>query len=173
MSRSTATSGASDYHYFYLSNVIFSTSLLNVVSIDATLTQEQTKRKILAHEVALASEQGGYDLLTYCTKHIIQAFNNKTAMTKVMGNPWERIMMSQGPTPMIVDLYLKVCEVESNLLAVNKIGGHKALHNLSRYGDSTEVRQTATMLLTKLAVILSDKATAAQPAVDSMAAAAA
>ncbi|CAD7957194.1 unnamed protein product [Amoebophrya sp. A120] len=120
-------------------------------------------------KVALASEQGGYDLLTYCTKHIIQAFNNKTAMTKVMGSPWERIMMSQGPTPMIVDLYLKVCEVESNLIAVNKIGGHKALHNLSRYGDSTEVRQTATMLLTKLAVILSDKATAVQPAPDAAA----
>eukprot|EP00392_Amoebophrya_sp_AT5.2_P006240 g6250.t1 len=155
-----------------LQTVINSWLATGFTAKDATLTQ-QKNRKISPHEVALASEQGGYDLLTYCTKHIIQAFNNKTAMTKVMGNPWERIMMSQGPTPMIVDLYLKVCEVESNLLAVNKIGGHKALHNLSRYGDSTEVRQTATMLLTKLAVILSDKATATQPAVDSMAAAAA
>ncbi|CAD7975584.1 unnamed protein product [Amoebophrya sp. A25] len=78
-------------------------------------------------------------------------------MTKVLGGPWERILVAQGPAPMIVDVYLKVCELEGNLLAVNKIGGHKALHNLSRYGYSTEVRQTATMLLTKLAVLLFEK----------------
>lgn len=108
-------------------------------------------------KVALANEPGGYDLLIYCTKHIIHAYNNKTAMTKALGNPWERIMMSQGPTPMIVDLFLKICNQENNLIAVNRIGGHKALHNLSRYADSTEVRQQATMYLTKLAVLLSEK----------------
>lgn len=107
-------------------------------------------------KIALSNEQGGYDLMTYCSKHIIQAFNNKTAMTKVLGSPWERIMMSQGPTPMIVDLFLKICQMESNLIAINRIGGHKSLHNLSRYGDTTEIRQQATMLLTKLAVILSE-----------------
>jgi len=114
-------------------------------------------------KVSLSNEQGGYDLLTYCTKHIIQAFNNKTAMTKVLGSPWERIMMSQGPTPMIVDLYFKICSQEANLLAVNRIGGHKALHNLSRYGDTTESRQQATMLLTKLAVLLSERSVAPPP----------
>ena len=31
-------------------------------------------------------------------------------------------MMSQGPTPMIVDLFLKICQMESNLLAINRIG---------------------------------------------------
>ena len=107
--------------------------------------------------VALASEQGGYDLLGYCVKHLIQAFNNRTAMSQVLGSPWERIMLSQGPTPMIVTLFLQICGQDVNLLAVNRIGGHKALHNLSRYGDSADVRQSATMLLTKLAVILSDK----------------
>ena len=28
-------------------------------------------------KIALSNEQGGYDLMTYCSKHIIQAFNNK------------------------------------------------------------------------------------------------
>jgi len=111
-------------------------------------------------KIALAKEQGGYDLLSYCVKHIVQAFNNRTAMAKVLGSPWERIMLSQGPTPMMVDLFLKICGQDANLIAVNKIGGHKALHNLSRYGDTVDSRQAATMLLTKLAVILSDKITA-------------
>ncbi|CAD7960624.1 unnamed protein product [Amoebophrya sp. A25] len=61
----------------------------------------------------------------------------------VVESPVSPSMMAQGPTPMIVDLYLKACELEGNLLAVNKIGGRKALHNLSRYGDSTEVRHVA------------------------------
>jgi hypothetical protein len=111
-------------------------------------------------KVNIAQEQGGYDLVNYCTKHVLQAFNNKTAMTKVLGSPWERVMMAQGPTPTIVELYLKLCSANpQNLLAINKVGGHKALHNLSRYGDSTDVRQAATMILTKLAVMLSENVT--------------
>ncbi|CAD7975602.1 unnamed protein product [Amoebophrya sp. A25] len=35
-------------------------------------------------------------------------------MIKVLGGPWERILVAQGPAPMIVDLYLKVCELEGN-----------------------------------------------------------
>lgn len=99
------------------------------------------------------SEEGGQDFLQYCSKHILQAYNNKTAYTRVLGTPWERLMMSQGPTPMIVDLLLSVCSSDANLLEVSKLGGQQALHNLSRYGDDNDVRQRATMLLTKLAVL--------------------
>merc|ERR1711988_192730 len=99
------------------------------------------------------TEEGGQDFLQYCSKHILQAYNNKTAYTRVLGTPWECLMMSQGPTPMIVDLLLSVCSSDDNLLEVSKLGGQQALHNLSRYGDDNEVRQRATMLLTKLAVL--------------------
>lgn len=99
------------------------------------------------------TEEGGQDFLQYCSKHILQAYNNKTAYTRVLGTPWERLMMSQGPTPMIVDLLLNVCSSDANLMEVSKLGGQQALHNLSRYGDDNEIRQRATMLLTKLAVL--------------------
>lgn len=99
------------------------------------------------------SEEGGKDFIQYCTKHIMQSFNNKTALTKVLGSPWERVMMTQGPTPMIVELFLTVCGSDANLKEIAELGGQQALHNLSRYADKNEVRQQATILLTKLAVL--------------------
>jgi len=99
------------------------------------------------------TEEGGKDFIQYCVKHILQSFNNKAALTRVLGSPWERVMMSQGPTPMIVELFLTVCSTDANLTEVAPLGGQQALHNLSRYADTNEVRQQATILLTKLAVI--------------------
>jgi hypothetical protein len=103
------------------------------------------------------SEEGGRDLIQYCTKHINQVYNSKTALTKVLGTPWERLMLSQGPTAMIAELLLTVCSSEANLKEVSKLGGEAALHSLSRYGESTQTRQQATMLLTKLAVMTQGK----------------
>jgi hypothetical protein len=99
------------------------------------------------------TEEGGKDFIQYCVKHILQSFNNKAALTRVLGSPWERVMMSQGPTPMIVELFLTVCSTDANLTEVASLGGQAALHNLSRYADTNEVRQQATILLTKLAVL--------------------
>jgi hypothetical protein len=99
------------------------------------------------------TEEGGKDFMQYCIKHIIQSFNNQAALTRVLGSPWERVMISQGPTPMIVELFLIVCGSDQNLSEVATLGGQQALHNLSRYADKNEVRQQATILLTKLAVL--------------------
>jgi len=101
----------------------------------------------------VVTEEGGKDFIQYCTKHINQVYNSKTALTKVLGTPWERLMLSQGPTTMIAELLLAVCSSDANLKEVSKLGGEAALHNLSRYGESTQARQQATMLLTKLAVM--------------------
>ncbi|CAE7944101.1 yif1a, partial [Symbiodinium necroappetens] len=51
------------------------------------------------------SEEGGQDFLRYCCKHITQAYNHKTAMTRVLGSPWERIMLSQGRAVGFVRMY--------------------------------------------------------------------
>merc|ERR1712083_227609 len=32
------------------------------------------------------SEEGGQDFVQYCTKHIIQVYNNKIALTRVLGS---------------------------------------------------------------------------------------
>lgn len=47
-----------------------------------------------------------------------------------------------------------VCSSDSNLVEVSKLGGEQALHSLSRFGDSAQIRQQATMLLTRLAVVM-------------------
>lgn len=100
------------------------------------------------------SEEGGKDFIQYCCKHINQAYNHKTALTKVLGSPWERVMLSQGPTATIAELLVVVCSSDANLVESSKLGGEQALHSLSRFGDSAQIRQQATMLLTKLAVVL-------------------
>jgi hypothetical protein len=99
------------------------------------------------------TEEGGRDFIAYCAKHINQAYNSKTAVTRVLGTPWERMMMSQGPTSTIADLLMVICSSDNNLLEVSKLGGEQALHSLSRHGESSQVKQQATMLLTKLAVM--------------------
>lgn len=100
------------------------------------------------------SEEGGKDFMQYCTKHINQVYNNKTALTRVLGSPWERMMLSQGPTVTIAELLIVVCSSDSNLVEISKLGGEQALHSLSRFGEDAKIRQQATMLLTKLAVML-------------------
>jgi len=99
------------------------------------------------------TEEGGRDFVQYCTKHIIQVYNNKTALTRVLGTPWERVMLMQGPTSTIAELLMVLCSSDANLLEVGRLGGQQALHSLSRYGETVQTRQQATMLLTKLAVI--------------------
>jgi len=99
------------------------------------------------------SDEGGRDFIQYCAKHLNQAYNQKTAYTRVMGSPWERMMLDQGPTATIAELMLKVCSSDQNLAEVSKLGGQQALHALSRFGETPTVRQQATMLLTKLAVM--------------------
>lgn len=99
------------------------------------------------------TEEGGRDFMQYCTKHLQQVYNNKTALTRVLGTPWERVMLSQGPTSTIAELVLIVCSTDANLREVNKFGGEMALHALSRFGEDAKIRQQATMLLTKLAVM--------------------
>jgi len=99
------------------------------------------------------NEEGGRDFIQYCTRHINQVYNNKVALTRVIGTPWERLMLAQGPTSTIAELLLVVCSSDSNLLEVSKLGGEQALHSLCRYGESSQVRSQATMLLTKLAVL--------------------
>jgi len=98
-------------------------------------------------------EQGAKDFMHYCVKHIIQAYNNKTVLTRVIGTPWERMMLSQGPTATVAELLLTACTSEENLVEMDKLGGQHALHSLSKYGETAQVRQQATMLLTKLAVL--------------------
>jgi hypothetical protein len=99
------------------------------------------------------NDEGGRDFVQYCTKHIIQVYNNKMALTKVLGTPWERMMLTQGPTTTIAELLLVLCSSDSNLQEVGRLGGQQALLALSRYGETAQVRQQATMLLTKLAVL--------------------
>uniref|UniRef100_A0A7S2JHE2 Uncharacterized protein n=1 Tax=Zooxanthella nutricula TaxID=1333877 RepID=A0A7S2JHE2_9DINO len=99
------------------------------------------------------SEEGGRDFIQYCTKHLQQVYNNKTAMTRVLGTPWERVMLSQGPTSTIAELLLVICSSDANLKEISKLGGEQALHALSRYGEGAQIRQQATMLLTKMAVM--------------------
>jgi hypothetical protein len=99
------------------------------------------------------NDEGGRDFVQYCTKHVIQVYNNKMALTKVLGTPWERMMLTQGPTATIADLLLVLCSSDANLKEVGGLGGQQALLCLSRYGESAQVRQQATMLLTKLAVL--------------------
>eukprot|EP00405_Crypthecodinium_cohnii_P049705 CAMPEP_0206604834 /NCGR_PEP_ID=MMETSP0325_2-20121206/49826_1 /ASSEMBLY_ACC=CAM_ASM_000347 /TAXON_ID=2866 /ORGANISM="Crypthecodinium cohnii, Strain Seligo" /LENGTH=479 /DNA_ID=CAMNT_0054119803 /DNA_START=35 /DNA_END=1470 /DNA_ORIENTATION=- len=96
-------------------------------------------------------EEGGKDFIQYCTKHINQVYNNKTALTRVLGTPWERLMLSQGPTLTIAELLLNICSTDANLKEMSRLGGEQALHSLGRYGESAQIRQQATMLLTKLA----------------------
>eukprot|EP00931_Biecheleriopsis_adriatica_P096456 TRINITY_DN7010_c0_g1_i1.p1 TRINITY_DN7010_c0_g1~~TRINITY_DN7010_c0_g1_i1.p1 ORF type:complete len:5389 (-),score=1202.56 TRINITY_DN7010_c0_g1_i1:94-16260(-) len=100
------------------------------------------------------SEEGGKDFMQYCTKHINQVYTSKTAVTRVLGSPWERVMLSQGPTTTIAELLIVVCSSDANLVELSKLGGEQALHSLSRHGDNAQIRQQATMLLTKLAVML-------------------
>jgi hypothetical protein len=99
------------------------------------------------------SDEGGRDFVQYCNKHVIQVYNNKMALTRVLGTPWERMMLTQGPTTTIAELLLVLCSSDSNLQEVGKLGGQQALLCLSRYGETAQVRQQATMLLTKLAVL--------------------
>jgi len=99
------------------------------------------------------SEEGGQDFVQYCTKHIIQVYNNKIALTRVLGSPWQRVMLTQGPTSTIAELLLVLCSSDSNLQEVGRLGGQQALHALSKYGETVQTRQQATMLLTKLAVL--------------------
>uniref|UniRef100_A0A7S1WFS7 Uncharacterized protein n=1 Tax=Alexandrium catenella TaxID=2925 RepID=A0A7S1WFS7_ALECA len=99
------------------------------------------------------SEQGGRDFMQYCTRHIIQAYNGKTAVMKVLGNPWERLMLSQGPTETIAELLLMVCSSDANLVEMEHLGGERALHCLSQYAENISIKQQATMLLAKLAVM--------------------
>jgi hypothetical protein len=99
------------------------------------------------------TDEGGRDFVQFCAKHLNQAYNNKTALTRVLGTPWERLMLSQGPTTTIGDLLLTACNTDNNLSEVCKIGGQQALHALSRYGESAHIRQQATLYLTKLAVM--------------------
>lgn len=100
-----------------------------------------------------ASEEGGVELLQFCIKHVLHAYNGKTKLRRAQGNQWESVMTNLGPTQLIVQLFLSVCGAEQNLRTMSKLGGEKAIHNLSRYGDDNKVRQQATILLTKLAVI--------------------
>jgi len=99
------------------------------------------------------NDEGGRDFVQYCTKHIIQVYNNKMALTRVLGTPWERMMLTQGPTTTIAELLLVLCSSDANLQEVGRLGGQQALLCLSRYGEAAMVRQQATMLLTKLAVL--------------------
>lgn len=99
------------------------------------------------------NDEGGRDFVQYCTKHIIQVYNNKMALTRVLGTPWERMMLTQGPTATIAELLLVLCSSDANLQEVGRVGGQQALLCLSRYGESAQVRQQATMLLTKMAVL--------------------
>jgi len=99
------------------------------------------------------SEQGGRDFMQYCTKHITQVYNSKTAVMRLLGTPWERVMLSQGPTETMAELLLVVCSSDSNLLELTQLGGEQALQSLSQYAERPQVRQQATMLLSKLAVL--------------------
>jgi hypothetical protein len=99
------------------------------------------------------NDEGGRDFVQYCTKHIIQVYNNQMVLKKVVGTPWERMMLTQGPTTTIAELLLVLCSSDSNLQEVGRLGGQQALLALSRYAETAQVRQQATMLLTKLAVL--------------------
>jgi len=91
--------------------------------------------------------------MQYCTRHIVQVYNGKTAVTRVLGTPWERMMLSQGPTDTIAELLLMVCSSDANLIELERLGGERALHGLSQYAENVSIRQQATMLLSKLAVM--------------------
>ena len=41
-----------------------------------------------------------------------------TALTRVLGTPWERLMLSQGPTATIGNLLLTACNTDANLSEV-------------------------------------------------------
>eukprot|EP00397_Hematodinium_sp_SG-2012_P000244 GEMP01000244.1.p1 GENE.GEMP01000244.1~~GEMP01000244.1.p1 ORF type:complete len:1089 (+),score=233.94 GEMP01000244.1:4462-7728(+) len=99
------------------------------------------------------SEEGGYDLIQFCIKHILHTYSNKYVMMKALGTPWERMMMNQGPTQLLCELFLKICSSDGNLIKIARMpNAHKALHSLSRYAEP-EVRPVATQLLTKVAMI--------------------
>jgi len=98
-------------------------------------------------------EQGGVELLQFCIRHIVSAYNQNTALNKMGGSSWERLLLTVGPTAQITSLFLKVCSNDNALPKLAKLGADKSLHALSRYGDNKESRQHATVLLSKLAVL--------------------
>ena len=63
------------------------------------------------------------------------------------------VVLATPPRSEVTQLFLMVCGSEQNLRTLSKLGGEKAVHNLSRYADEQKVRQQATVLLTKLAVL--------------------
>jgi len=105
-----------------------------------------------------ANEEGGVELCQFCIKHVLNAYNGTTKLRRAMGNPWEHAMIELGPTPLVTQLFLMVCGSEQNLRTLSRLGGEKAVHNLSRYADEQKVRQQATVLLTKLAVLQNPEA---------------
>jgi hypothetical protein len=100
-----------------------------------------------------AEEEGGVELCQFLIKHVLNAYNGQTKLKRAMGNPWEHAMIELGPTPLVTQLFLMMCGAEQNLRTLTKLGGEKAVHNLSRYADDQKVRQQATVLLTKVAVL--------------------
>lgn len=110
----------------------------------------------------VTNEEGGYDLVQFCIKHILQAYTNQTALTKVIGTPWNRVMMNLGPTKLLSQLFLKLCSCERNLAVMATIkNANLALYNLSRYGEPS-MRLEATEFLTKIAILSSNSMKEAQ-----------
>jgi hypothetical protein len=99
------------------------------------------------------SDEGGRDFIVFCTKHLNQTYTNKTSVMRVLGTPWERLMLGEGPTEIVADLLLAACHTDENLREVSHVGGHQALLAISRYGESQRAKQQATLYLTKLAVL--------------------
>jgi len=100
-----------------------------------------------------AEEEGGIELCQFLVKHVLNAYNGGTKLKRAVGNPWEHAMIELGPTPIVTQLFLMMCGAEQNLKTLSKLGGEKAVYNLSRFADDQKVRQQATVLLTKLAVL--------------------
>lgn len=98
------------------------------------------------------TDQAGKDFVRFCSKNIEKAFS-ESALIKAVETPWEKVMLTQGATGTIGDLLIRACSTDANLAELGRIKGQQSLLSLSRHGETTTVKQQATLFLTKLAVL--------------------
>ncbi|KAF4665375.1 hypothetical protein FOL47_004642 [Perkinsus chesapeaki] len=103
----------------------------------------------------IAKQEGGRDLIAFMIKHIVKHFGgNSRAMTRVLASPWDKILYKEGVSLFVAKLFLDASGYEDNLEIIEMLGGQRALLALSRYSEDSIMRQQATVLLTKMAVMV-------------------
>ncbi|KAF4704501.1 hypothetical protein FOZ63_027626, partial [Perkinsus olseni] len=123
----------------------------------------------------VAKQEGGRDLIAFMIKHIVNHFGGPNrAMLRLRAPPWDKVLFKEGGVAVpalfsfssfggfsavgislfVAKLFLDACGYDSNLEIIEMLGGQRALLALSRYSEDSIMRQQATVLLTKMAVMV-------------------